>query len=99
MEAATTAAAQSSQSLLQYGAIGAMLVLCVLALVWIFLRMDKRLEETQKSADADRKEYTTNMMRVAESTSAHIAKSTEILERVAESQAKSLEHLARLERN
>jgi hypothetical protein len=57
---------QAAQGLMQYGAIGAMLLLAVGALMWVFKRMDTRLEQTQTSADVDRKEYMKNMQVVAE---------------------------------
>jgi flagellar biosynthesis/type III secretory pathway M-ring protein FliF/YscJ len=92
--AAAQQAAQATQQLYQMGAVGAMLVLCVIALAtvifWVFKRMDTRLEETQRSADADRKEYSANMQDVAEKTGAHIAKSTEVLEKLSQGQTQIL---------
>lgn len=95
--AAAQQAAQATQQLYQMGAVGAMLVLCVIALAaviwWVFKRMDTRLEETQKSADVDRKEYMRNMQEVAENSGAHIAKSTEILEKLSQSQTQIITRL------
>ena len=64
--------ASAAQGLLQYGAIGIMLLLSIGALMWVFKRMDTRLEETQKAADTDRKEYSKSLQSIAEkSVAAH----------------------------
>lgn len=82
----TEQAARASEQLIQLGAVGVMLLVCVGALAWVFRRMDTRLEQTQTAADADRRTYADNMQKIASDSSASIVKTGEVLERLCKGQ-------------
>lgn len=64
------------------GAVGAMLILCVLSLMWVFRRMDQRLEQTQNKADTDRTQYFNNMQQLTVRSVESHEKSTAVLDKL-----------------